>query len=171
MSLSDKKEQKEAYLDALRIAPLDRGVLKRIHAVNDNTLDKWLYVADRYPTFRACWELWMFQRKRRVLISRKLHVLINRSTNRTIEAFEKTYPPEERVVGKSYRDLVTEKGERSANMYIINGEVVGAKDASILLGYSSYNTLYAKMKRLGIQPGDDISHLKPEKRGRKKECS
>ncbi|AYH00838.1 hypothetical protein C5E26_07740 [Pectobacterium parmentieri] len=168
MSINEKKERKAAYLDALRVSPASREDLKSLHIINDNILDKWLYVPDRAPTFRACWELWMYQRRRKVLISRKLHVLINRSITRVRESLKEKSSSVNPSV--SYPGLLTKKQERSSNMYLINEALFNVPDASKSLGYSDSSSLYAKINRLGIQPGDDISHLKPEKRGRKKKC-
>ncbi|PLY37346.1 hypothetical protein F164LOC_10175 [Pectobacterium carotovorum] len=169
MSMNEKKERKAAYLDALRVSPVSRGELKSLHVVNDNVLDKWLYAPDRSPTFRACWELWMYQRRRKVLISRKLHVLINRSITRVRESFKEkngSINP-----SASHSSLLTEKQERSSNMYLINEELFNVPDASRHLGYLDSSSLYAKINRLGIQPGDDISKLKPDSRGRKKNAT
>lgn len=86
MAINDKKEQKAAYTDALSISPVDRKTLRILHEVNDNILDKWLYVPDRYPPFRACWELWMFLQHKNAFISRRLNRLIERSIQRAEKA-------------------------------------------------------------------------------------
>ncbi|MBA5234747.1 hypothetical protein H2Y56_21950 [Pectobacterium aroidearum] len=168
MSIAEKKERKEAYLDALRISPVSKDELKSLHIVNDNVLDKWLYVSDRYPTFRACWELWMFQRRRRLLISRKLHILINRSITRVRESLKNKKGTENR--GLRYPELLTKKQERASSLYLVKNELVSVKDASKQLGFPK-SSLYAKIKKMGIQPGDDISNLKPDKRGRKRNAT
>lgn len=82
VSIEENKECKAAYLDALAISHVERSVLKRLHGINDNTLDKWLYVENRYPPFRACWELWMLLNNLQRPASRKLSQLINRSIDR-----------------------------------------------------------------------------------------
>ncbi|QQK74120.1 hypothetical protein HG702_22725 (plasmid) [Pectobacterium versatile] len=169
MSMNEKKERKAAYLDALRVSPVGRDALKSLHVINDNVLDKWLYVPDRSPTFRACWELWMYQRRRKVLISRKLHILINRSITRVRESFKEKNGSVNPRAG--YPSLLTEKQARSSNMYLINGALFNVPEASKYLGYSDSSSLYAKINRLGIQAGDDISKLKPDNRGRKKNAT
>lgn len=86
MFYEDKERCKEAYLDALSMSSVDRTTLKKIHDVNDNILDKWLYVPTRAPNFRSCFELYVYLRKSRRPVSRKLRVLINESLLRAISA-------------------------------------------------------------------------------------
>lgn len=96
MPHEDKGAQKAAYLDALSISPVSRSELIKLHAINDNVLDKWLYVSDRYPTFKACWELWLLLNKQERHISRKLQAIINHSLSRVDDVLsinDKT-PPE-----------------------------------------------------------------------------
>lgn len=82
MQIDEKIEQKEAYLDALSFSPVSRDTLKCLHRVNDNTLDKWLYVPNRYPTFRACFELFLYLSEKNLYVSLKLHRLIESPVKR-----------------------------------------------------------------------------------------
>lgn len=139
----DKKELKEAYLEALSIAQI---VLKYLHKANDNTLDKWMYVPDRYPTFVACYELWMFIRKTKQPISRKLHRLIVRSQTRANEAFAKFNEKTELSIGNT------------SNRYIFIGDRLTMRKIAELLKVSMAN-VGNHIKQAERQPEDDVSDL------------
>lgn len=174
MGISEQQERKEAYLDALKKYPVERSILKRIHSVSDNVLDKWLYAQDRYPTFKACWELWMYQRKCQGMISRKLHILINRSMTRVTEVFQTTPQYKERLEKINYRDILEKNPVNVPNapsIYVLNGENVTIGEAWKKLGYGAYNSLSVRIKKEGMMPGDDISHLTKKKRGRQRESN
>ncbi|CNG28736.1 hypothetical protein [Yersinia kristensenii] len=155
MSIEEKKECKAAYLDALSISPVDRATLKTLHVVNDNTLDKWLYVADRYPTFRACWELWMFLRKRRLPVSKNLNRLIQRSVTRANAASASLGRP----LSDNGEVLASKGWIRSTNTYLYKDKHVRLADVWQELGYKSETQLRSKVWQSKIKPSDDISHL------------
>jgi hypothetical protein len=156
---SERRELKEAYIDAVKISGVAREHLKTLHQVSDNVLDKWLYVPDRFPSFKACWELYMFIRSARFHPSPLLERIISRSRQRAFDVA---------------RRLLENKGEigekiNSADRYILNGELVSAKDAFASLGFSTANYLHTVIVRQGILAGEDISHIRSKRtRGRPK---
>lgn len=164
MSNEDKKEQKEAYLDALKVSPVERSVLKQLHKVNDNQLDKWLYVQDRYPSFRACWELWMLLNGGRMIVSSKLDVLIKRSMNRASKTVEKL-PLSDKTDNDIKSFQYTNESLSSVNEYVFNGRLVSVSDVFREMGFRVPVSLYTRIKKEGILPGSDISHLARLKSG------
>ncbi|SFN76619.1 hypothetical protein SAMN05216516_1208 [Izhakiella capsodis] len=168
MSKKDNEEQKLAYVEALKLADVSRDMLKVLHKVNDNTLDKWLYVPDRYPPFRACWELWMYIRRRREAVARPLQTLIHRSITRADDASKKAGPVDKKkkihnVEGKWSRDNFP------IRTYLVNGKLLSIKEAGDELGYPrdkrGMSNLYFRLRREGINPGSDITDLKYKPRG------
>jgi hypothetical protein len=160
MSIEEKKECKAAYLEALSISPVDRDVLKKLHIINDNVLDKWLYVEDRYPSFRACWELWMFLRKRRLTLSRKLNRLIQRSVTRANDASTMLGIPTD----DNNAPLAESGWIRSTNTYMFDGQQCRPVDVWEKLGYRSETQLRSALTARKIRPGDDITNFLPTKR-------
>lgn len=59
-------------------------------------------------------------------------------------------------------------GKTITKSYVVNGEVLSMNKAAISLGYNNGGALYAKLRRLNITPGSDISHLKPRRFNRRK---
>lgn len=58
-------------------------------------------------------------------------------------------------------------GRGAVKHYVVNGERVSLSAAARLLGFAAAASLYAAIKREGIKPGEDISHI-VKKTGRRK---
>ena len=72
----DRQKRKAAYIDAVSMHRLSPAELKSLHCVSENVIDKYLYVADRYPTFQACYEMWLYLNKRELAAPINLRRLI-----------------------------------------------------------------------------------------------
>ncbi|PKE27460.1 hypothetical protein CWS43_26820 [Rahnella sp. AA] len=81
MRLIALKNQKQAYLDAVGFHRLPHAKLLQLHAINQVILDKWLYVPDRYPSFKACWEMYMYLDRMELHIPLTLQRLISEPVN------------------------------------------------------------------------------------------
>ncbi|HAT1642379.1 TPA: hypothetical protein I8Y18_003541 [Raoultella ornithinolytica] len=153
MSVSDKKEQKSAYLDAVKISGVERSTLTRLHKISDNNLDKWLYVEDRYPSFQALWELWMFIRTMKLPMSKLLQRIMKRHQQRAFEVA--------RWCKESNGEADAER--YSGNGYLYNGKVVLLPEVYQQLGFSSCAGLRSAIARAGIPVGGDISNTKAQR--------
>ncbi len=155
----ERRELKDAYVDAVKISGVDRRTLKSLHLINDNVLDKWLYVPDRYPDFKACWELNAFIRSTGLRQSNLLDKIIRRHKQRVFE-ISRRYREENGEI-----DRETYAGRR----YMLNGKLVTISEACGILGFSTYQALHAAIAKEGISLNQDISHLRPKYRTKTKQ--
>lgn len=145
MSTEDKLKLKYAYIDAVNETGLPRSILKDLHKINDNTLDKWLYVSDRYPSFRALYELWSFLKKSSFNVPCGINDFFTKMNNSSLE------------LANSYAPKKTKK--RKTNVYILNGQSVTADEAWSPLNFPNKTALKNCIRARKIHNGDDISEL------------
>ncbi|QHQ14560.1 hypothetical protein GMW39_00865 [Pectobacterium parmentieri] len=85
----ERQRRKEAYIDAVAISYIAPAELKSLHRVSENVIDKYLYVADRYPTFQACYELWIYLNKQSLTVPNNLRKLIGSCDEKAEAAIKK----------------------------------------------------------------------------------
>lgn len=150
----DLREYKVAYNEALKQYPLPNKLLAQLHRVSESAIDKWRYVADRYPDFRAVFELYLFYKSLDVAVPEDLAKLVNRSRNRAFDL--KLLLDESPITGEKIK---VKRNRTSKKLrFLLNNESVDINDLMTKTGYSrSY--IYAKIKKAGIEDGEEIAHL------------
>lgn len=158
--MNDNEERKIAYKKAVSENKLSASTLLRLHQVTQNTLEKWLYVDNRYPSFQACYEIYRLLRQLNYKIPVELARIFNRSNTRIIRCAENLEKKP-----KSDFEIIGEK--KRFNRFVLNSESLSVKEISDKFGIS-VDTVLLRLK--WIVPGSDVSDIdfSIKKRGRKK---
>ncbi|CBX44577.1 hypothetical protein P88_00660 [Erwinia phage phiEt88] len=105
-----RNKLKIAYISAVKESKIPKATLIALHDVNENILDKWLYVKDRYPDFQACWELHLFIKQNDLSESKILNSIIQESIDRV--QFASPEPIKISIISESNEILLREMEKR-----------------------------------------------------------
>ncbi|MEL0637662.1 hypothetical protein V6259_12915 [Marinomonas sp. TI.3.20] len=145
ISMIERQEMQMAYrLAVKKNKKLTLKLLSDLHKKPKHIIEKWVYTADRYPNFQACFELERFIRALRGELPIELSRIINRSkirVNETIKTIEKNPLSEFKITGNRIQ-----KGKKASTILIYNSQKVSiteiAESKKMKVG-----TLYSRLRK------------------------
>jgi predicted DNA-binding protein YlxM (UPF0122 family) len=152
--VNDKQELKDAYKKAVSINKISASNLLYLHKITQNTLDKWLYVADRYPDFQACYELYKFIRGLHGKLPVELQRIIARSNTRVNDAIsrlEKNPISDFEIIGGR-----KQAGAKPAKRFVLNKIELSISEIADNFGITA-NSVFCRTKHLDY--GADVSEI------------
>lgn len=154
MSIEYNLEIKNAYKLAVQKYGISPKLLTRLHKVSGNSIDKWLYAKDRYPTFQALYELYLFIKRLGGEDVKEVTRIIVRARNRAYDLVESL--DENPISDKPIRKLETAERRRE---YLYDGCKYNINQLAEKFNVSAI-LVSRRIKDAGLEKsGSDISNV------------